>query len=96
MSDDRRLNIRASLYPLIEAAAARRHVPVASFVAMVLSEYLLKHDELNSVKPTSVAPKKRAEPEPEYKRYGFDAPPPPPTTDPDAIARQLEDYFDDD
>jgi len=58
MSDDRRLNIRASLYPLIEAAAARRHVPVASFVAMVLSEYLLKHDELNSVKPTSVAPKR--------------------------------------
>lgn len=58
MSDDRRLNIRASLYPLIEAAAARRHVPVASFVAMVLSEYLLSHNELNSVKPTNVAPKR--------------------------------------
>ena len=65
MSDDRRLNIRASLYPLIEAAAARRHVPVASFVAMVLSEYLLSHGELNSVKPTSVAPKRGAMPDPD-------------------------------
>lgn len=58
MSDDRRLNVRASLYPSIEAAAARRHVPVASFVAMVLSEYLIARGELNSVRPTSVTPKR--------------------------------------
>lgn len=61
MSDDRRLSIRAALYPLIEAAAERRHVSVAAFASMVVYEYLRERDEVqttaktNSAKPNTVS-----------------------------------------
>ena len=43
---ERRIQVRAAVYTLISDAAARRHVTISGFVAMVMYDYLRDGGEL--------------------------------------------------